>query len=163
MLLRPYCKAADFGGVITNMNRIDKLDIADEMLDAAINEFIKHQRFIVAINLAAVAEELYGKYIRITGGLDTQLETINAVVKMTKNPDMKTRDWKNIANHLKNSIKHFDSEKDRYIEIDSENEARLMIADALSNRDKLNRQDSEEVAAFYDYCRNYALVQPGVK
>lgn len=145
------------------MNRIDKLDIADEMLDAAINEFINHQRFIAAINLAGVAEELYGKYIRITGRLDTQLETINAVKKMTKNPSMSTKDWKNIANYLKNSIKHFDSEKDRYIEIDSENEARLMIADALSNREKLNRPDSKEVLDFYEYGRNYALMQTGAE
>jgi hypothetical protein len=145
------------------MNCIDKLDIADEMLDAAINEFLKHQRFVVAINLAAVAEELYGKYIRITGGLDTQLETINAIVKMTKNPDMKIKDWKNVANNLKNSIKHFDSEKDRYVELNAEDEARLMIADALSNRDKLKRSDSPEVLAFYDYGRTYAQAQIGVK
>jgi hypothetical protein len=133
------------------------------MLDAAINEFLKHQRFIVAINLAAVAEELYGKYIRITGGLDTQLETINAVVKMTKNSDMKIKDWKKVANDLKNSIKHIDSEKDRFIEINAEDEARLMIADALSNRDKLNRPDSTEVLAFYDYGRNYAQGKIGVE
>jgi hypothetical protein len=140
------------------MNRIDKLDIADEMLDAAINEFINHQRFIAAINLAGVAEELYGKFIRITGRLDTQLETINAVKKMTTNPSMNTKAWKLIANQFKNSIKHFDSEKDRYIEIDSEYEARLMIADALSNRENLNRPDSKEVLAFYEYGRNCALM-----
>jgi hypothetical protein len=138
------------------MNRVDKLDITDEMLDSAINEFLAHQRYFAAINLAAVAEELYGKYIRITGNVDTQLETINAVVRMTNNPDMKLKDWKNIANNLKNSIKHFDSESERYIELNAEYEARLMIADALSNRDKLYRPDSPEVIHFYKYARDYA-------
>jgi hypothetical protein len=139
------------------MSRVDKLDIADEMLDAAINEFLAHQRYIVAINLAAVAEELYGKYIRITGIVDTQRETINAVVRMTNNPDMKVKDWKNIANNLKNSIKHFDSESDRYIELNAEDEARFMIADALSNRDKLYRPDSPEVIHFCNYARDSAI------
>ena len=45
----------------------DKLDIADEMLDSAITAFVEHKRFFVALNLAAVAEELYGKYVRICG------------------------------------------------------------------------------------------------
>ena len=54
----------------------DKLDIADEMLDGAIKAFLDSKQFFVALNLAGVAEELYGKVIRINGGMNSQSSLI---------------------------------------------------------------------------------------
>ena len=47
------------------MKRYDKLHIADEMLDSAIEEFLDNRRFFAALNMAGVAQELYGKAIKI--------------------------------------------------------------------------------------------------
>ena len=60
------------------MHKHDKLEIADQMLDAAINEFLNHKRYLPALNLAAVAEELYGKYIRICHDQDALQKNIEA-------------------------------------------------------------------------------------
>ena len=58
------------------------------------------------------------------------------------------KSWKKIANFDKNSIKHFDSESERYIEIDVENEARTLIGDAITNHMILSREISAEIEQF---------------
>lgn len=42
-------------------------------MTAAIVEYIEHCRYFAAINLAGVAEELYGKLLRISGEKTTDL------------------------------------------------------------------------------------------
>ena len=133
--------------------------IADEMIEAAIEEFFTFRRFFVAINLAGVSGELYGKYIRICGGSDIQTETINAADKLGKlhgGPEIFTKEWKKIANNLKNAVKHFDSENDRYLELDAEDEARAMIGDALTNHSKLDRTVTPTIQKFYDFGRDWS-------
>jgi predicted phosphohydrolase len=139
------------------MDKIDKLNIADEMLDGAIDEFLNKERYMVSINLAAVAEELYGKYIRVLGGHDVQMETIAAVMKANPDSSLIVNEWKGIANKLKNGIKHFDSESKRYMTFEPQVEARLMIADAISNSEKLARPNSKLIELFYEYARNLGL------
>lgn len=141
------------------IDKVDKLIIADEMIEAAIEEFLTYQRYFAALNLAGVAEELYGKYVRIQGGRDIQMEIIEAAGKLEKmygHPDTPLKEWKNIANHLKNAVKHFDSEKDRYLEFDAEDEAKSMIGDALSNHAKLEREVTPTIKRFYDFGREWA-------
>lgn len=133
---------------------VDKLVIADQMIETSIVEFLDQERYFSAFNLAGVAEELYGKYVRIIGRKDTQQEGIEAAAKISElfgAPEQAVKDWKKIANYMKNSVKHFDSENDRYIEIDAEDEARLMIADALSNHFKLDRKVTPIIQRFYEY------------
>jgi hypothetical protein len=148
------------------METHDKLDIADQMLDAAINEFLAHGRFLAALNLAAVAEELYGKYVRICqkkDALHENIEAVQGVAKRRGGPELEIKEWKKIANQYKNSIKHFDSEADRYVEIEAEDEARLAIADALSNHSKLERKETEEVRRFAEWAQKYAAQNASVE
>ena len=103
------------------MSNTDKLEIADQMLESAIEEYIDKQRYFSAFNLAGVAEELYGKFIRINGGKDAQTSTIEAVERLNKIRGwipIPGRELKKIANRPKNSVKHFDNNEDRFIEID---------------------------------------------
>ncbi len=140
------------------MGTHDKLEIADQMLDAAINEFLNHGRFLAALNLGAVAEELYGKYVRIRKKTDALHENIEAAGRITEKqggPELEVKEWKKIANEYKNNIKHFDSEADRFVEIEAEDEARLAIADALSNHCKLEREESAEIKNFIKWAQEY--------
>ncbi len=135
------------------MTNVDKLIIADEMIESAIVEYFDHKSYFSSLNLACVAEEIYGKYIRITGGKDIQMETIRAaerLVKLSGRPVLPVKKWKKIANINKNSIKHLDSVNDRYIEIEILYEARLGIGDALSNHEKLDRDVTPTIQRFYD-------------
>ena len=136
------------------------------MIEASIEEFLDSQRYFSAFNLAGVAEELYGKYVRVTGGRDAQQEGIEAAAKIAElygAPEQAVRDWKKIANYMKNAVKHFDSEADRYIEIDAEDEARLMIANALSNHSKLDREVTPIIQRFYEYGHRKATEMAGAQ
>ncbi|WP_269619219.1 hypothetical protein [Zhongshania sp. BJYM1] len=122
--------------------KIDKLEIADQMLESAIEEFLDKKRFFTAFNSAGVASEIYAKAIRLKGSTESQREVIDAAMALMQKwnvPDSSLREMKKIANRLKNGIKHFDSENDRYIELAPEEEAMYMIAEAMTNSEKLYR------------------------
>ena len=138
----------------------DKLEIADEMLEAAVIEYLDNHRYFVALNLACVAEELYGKYANITTGsnaMQVNIRAANEFAALDGVTDISIKEWKKIAGQSKNSIKHFDTESDRYIEIDAEDESRLAIADALSNHSILNRAVTHTLQRLYDFGRELAL------
>lgn len=133
------------------MEKTDKVLIADEMLDAAIDEYLNHQRYFAALNLAGVADEIYGKFVRLEGARDSQMENIEiakAISKFRGTPELPIRNWKKIANAEKNSIKHMDSESDKFVELDIDTQATCMIGDALSNHRKLDREQSKLMRQF---------------
>lgn len=89
-----------------------------------------------------IAKDLHGKEFRIDGGRDKLMELIDAVRTLAPKrdePDLPVRYWKKVAGLTENSFKHFDSSDDRHIEIDAQDEARLMISDALYNHAKLDQ------------------------
>jgi hypothetical protein len=140
--------------------KVDKLDIANQMLDSAIEEFLDKKRYFSSLNSAGVASEIYAKAIRINGGKESQRDVIEAAIKLTQKwnkPEPSIKGMKKIANHLKNAIKHFDSASDRFVEIDAEEEAMYMIAEAMANKDILGIAETEVVTRFSDFGRKKAI------
>ncbi|WP_373091706.1 hypothetical protein [Zhongshania sp.] len=139
--------------------RTDKAEIADEMLDAAIEQFFEG-RYFAALNLSGVAQEIYGKLVRLAGLQDQIQETIhfaNEIAKLQGGPEVTVKEWKKIAGEQKNGIKHFDSETDRYIDMDAQDEARSMIGDAVSEKDKLGRANTKNTDRFYEFARVWSV------
>ncbi|MEL0647741.1 hypothetical protein V6248_09945 [Pseudoalteromonas agarivorans] len=143
------------------LKSVDKLVVADEMLEASIDEFLDNKRFFSSINLAGVAEEIYGKYVRTTGQRDVQHDLVEDAIKMSVKQggpklDVKeVKEMKKVANHDKNAIKHFDSSSDRYIEINEENEARLAIATAIENHKRADRPNLIAIDRFRKFATEY--------
>jgi hypothetical protein len=140
------------------MKRYDKLHIADEMLDSAIEEFLDNRRFFAALNMAGVAQELYGKAIRIENGQDTITKIANEsfeIYKKNRSSDSTLKEFKEISSHAKNGIKHFDTANDQHIEIDPNKEARLMIAVALNDKAQLERPESNWDKRFKEFATIY--------
>jgi len=134
------------------MEKVDKLDIAKEMLDAAIDEYLDHQRYFAAYNLAAVSEEILGKFVRLNGGKDAltkSVENVKIVNSALKGGDLPDKKWKKIIRDKKNSIKHMDSENDRYIESNISDEVRWMINDAVKNFDALNLKTTQNIERYF--------------
>lgn len=134
----------------------DKLSIADEMLDGAIRAFLDSQQFFVALNLAGVAEELYGKAIRFNGGMNSQsslVELSKTIARLDKNFELNDSDLLKVSVMYKNAIKHLDAGEQLYIEIDVKDEARSAIGYALTNRAQLDRQFTPNVQRFYEFGR----------
>ena len=134
----------------------DKLDISDEMIEAAIIEFLDHRRYFAALNLAGVAEELYGICARINGKKNSQdglIELAQALAKNNKHEKLSVKGWKKVANYSKNAIKHLEDESDIKIELDSFDEARAMIGSALSNHTLLSRKMTPTIQRFYEFAK----------
>lgn len=131
----------------------DKLDIADEMLDGAITAFLDSKQFFVALNLAGVAEELYGKLIRLNGGMNSQSSLIELAKAIARydGDELTDTDLFKVSVMHKNGIKHLDTEGQRFIEIDIEDEARSAIGCALANHTLLDRQFTPTVHRFYEF------------
>ena len=132
----------------------DKLDIADEMLDGAIRAFLDSQQFFVALNLAAVAEELYGKAIRFNGGMNSQsslIELSKTIARLHGDFELNDSDLFKVSVMHKNAIKHLDTGEQLHIEIDVKDEARSAIGCALTNRAQLDRQFTSNVQRFYEF------------
>lgn len=137
----------------------DKLDIADEMLDAAIAAFLDSKQFFVALNLAGIAEELYGKHIRLNGGMNSQSSLIELAKAMARaDGDFETtdKDLFNVSVKHKNDIKHLDTEEQRFIEIDVEDEARAAIGCALTNHNLLRRPFTPNIQRFIEFGRAWS-------
>jgi len=116
-----------------------KLTVALEYLEAAIEEREIHQRYFAAMNLAAVAEELLGKMVRVSGKIDQLTTAVNLVSKIQENVkglfDLgfeNKKELKKILGNSKNSIKHMDSAGDSnaklYFKIEDESKWHIQAA-----------------------------------
>ena len=136
------------------METVDKLEIAKEMLEAAIEEYLDHGRLFAAYNLAGVAEELFGKFVRLSGNKDSLTETVETVKALSEKMGWEVdndKAIKKIASRTKNSIKHMDSHEQRHVEANIEDEVRWKINDAISNYDKLEFAHSPNVDRFFEH------------
>lgn len=127
-------------------------------MTAAIVECLEHRRYYAAINLAGVAEELYGKLLRVSGEktfrdeiIDSALDAANA----EKEGFLNRKDMKHAASYFKNAIKHMDSRNDRFLQINAESEAIYAIAEAMENRDKLNLPPNNFLDQFSENAEKY--------
>ena len=134
------------------MEKVNKLEIAKEMLDAAIDEYLDHQRHFAAYNLAAIAEELLGKFVRLNGGKDAlsqSVESVKLVNKALKGDELSDKEWKKEISKLKNSIKHIDSGNDRHINTNISDEVKWKINDAVKNFDTLNLDTTQNIERYF--------------
>ena len=140
------------------MKTADKLDIAEEMLDAAICEYLDARRCFAAINLAGVAQELFGKEVQLRGQTSSIREVISTAKRVAelegKGELVDDKTWMKIAGTTKNSIKHFDSGNDRFVTIDHDAEARYAIGNAIVDGEKVGMAKSAHVTRFYEAMRD---------
>ena len=129
-----------------------KIAIAREFLDAAIEFFLAKKNFFCAIHLAAASEELLGEH------LDADRSILDFAWKAEKcllSESGKTVSDKNArksVNEWKNGIKHAD--RSLTIEIDPEFAAKHHIEKALKIFDKLKLRKSEVIWKYEDYINN---------
>lgn len=131
----------------------DKLEIADEMMESAIECYLDQKRYFSALNLAGVAQEIYGKWIRINGGKDLPSQFIDNMEELAKlsDSDFRRKDCVKISKSTKNSIKHLDSEPDRYAILEPNLDSYIQIMEAYVENLRLGRPKSENIVRFEKY------------
>lgn len=140
------------------METVDKIQIAEEMMTAAIVECREYCRYYAAINLAGVAEEVYGKLLWLAGKQTMRDEIIESAVELENaegDPFLTRKDIKRAASYFKNAIKHMDSKNDRFMQINAKSEAEFAIAEAMENRDKLILPKNRFLDRFSEAARDF--------
>ncbi len=130
---------------------VNKLEIADEFLESAIEDYLDRCRYFSALNSAGAAQELYGKSIRMTGGQDFHsqvLETILSTVSKSGIDTPALKDFKKQASIPKNSIKHLDGPSDKYTSFDVKINSFLKIGEAIIDRDQIGRTPTKNTERF---------------
>lgn len=131
-------------------NGIDKLEIADELMESAIENFLDSKRYCSALNLSGVAQEIYGKWIRISGGQDFPSQTLDIFEKISSynNDGFNRKETKRIGNHPKNTIKHFDSAADRFAVLEPVLDSFIQLSEAYVEHRRLNRPSTKNIKRF---------------
>ena len=131
-----------------------KLDLAAELLDEAIRQFLDRKSFVCALSLAGAAEEILGRTIELRGGESSLAQRVKDHLMIanafgsTKLTEKQSK-WRH--NFAKNAIKHLDGTDDENITLDLEDEAIDMIGRATHNVMLLNLPYTDELRRFNDW------------
>lgn len=132
------------------MKKIDKLIIADELLDKAIDCYIDERKYFSALHLAGAAQEIYGKWICSNNGQDYSTMMID---KLDAALDVKIdkKILKKVNKHPKNTIKHLDNINDRYAQLNPKFDSCMEILEALIEYTRLGRVETKNILRFKEY------------
>jgi hypothetical protein len=140
-------------GVINLMNKFDKLVIADEMLEAAIELFLDGKKYFPSLHLAGAAQEIYGKWLRINGGKDHTTSMLDIYEKLVDEP-LDRKSIKEEDKRPKNTIKHFNNKNDRYALLNPELDSLMILSEAVTEYMKLKRAETVNIERFIKYFKN---------
>ena len=115
----------------------EKLQIASELLDRALQMYYEGNSYFAALHLAGGAEELLGAYVERKGGESSFKSLQQSAVRLSNfindGVTSKSKDIAAVMNHAKNRTKHMDDEGDDYVYFDPKIEARDLLDRAVSN------------------------------
>lgn len=135
------------------MQKVDKLTIADELLESAIENYLDYKKYFTALHLAGAAQEIYGKWLRCNGGQDYSNLMLDQVGKAFKNQgvEIDKKSIKKSDKHSKNTIKHLNNKSDRYAELNPEFDAFMQIVDSIMDYSFLKRIETHNIIRFKEY------------
>ena len=108
----------------------EKLDIACQQLNTAIDLFFEDANHFSVITLTGAAEEILGRYMELIGkqsSLDGIVKGTALVHKHLYGEELPHKEFKFRANMARNSIKHLDSDEDLNVMFDSKEEMINML------------------------------------
>lgn len=132
------------------MNKFDKLAIADEMLEKAIETYLDDKKYFSALHLAGAAQEIYGKWLCINGGQDFSTFMLDNAAKMFDEP-LDRKAIKKSDKHSKNTIKHLDNASDRYALLEPQIDSFMQISEAVTEYMMLKREETVNICRFKEY------------
>jgi hypothetical protein len=139
------------------MSKIDKSDIADEYLEQGIECFLDNQRYASALHLAGAAQEIYSSLVKGERSQDFLTVISDFVGRNDQSGNFDKSEFKNASRTPKNSVKHMDGNKDRYVSINLEFEAFKILTEAFMNALFLQKEETHNIRRFKDYVTNNAM------
>jgi len=132
--------------------RYEKIYIAQELLNKAIELFEMGDNYFASLHLAGAAEEVLGKILEAKGIENSLQSQKRAFIEINKlnGRHISKRHAAAFLNRSKNAIKHLDytKEADFCVDLDAKEEARDLIKRAISNCWKLEIELSPAMMSF---------------
>jgi hypothetical protein len=136
------------------VKKYEKIDIARQQLDTAIELFFQGGNHFAIITLAGAADEIFGKFLGLVGRESSLANIVRSTAlfhKMVYGEELPHKEFILRANLAKNSIKHLDSEDDLTIALDAYEEMIEMLVRATDNYYGLDLPESEQVLKFTEW------------
>jgi len=132
----------------------EKLDIACQQLNTAIDLFFDKANHYSVITLAGAAEEILGRYMELIGKQSSLTGIVKGTAFVHKHlygEELPHKTFKMLANMARNSIKHLDSDQDLTVTFDSKEEMIDMLVRATDNFYGLEIPESNQVKSFNEW------------
>ncbi|WP_434660746.1 hypothetical protein P5W99_11010 [Paraburkholderia sp. A3BS-1L] len=137
----------------------NRLNLAREQLEMALDAFLERQRFASAITLASAAERVLGQALRHAGKqavLDWQFEAADLVHMQLHGSPLKYQTFHDAENRVSNALRHFDHLEAPDFDADLEEAACWMLVRACENAHRLGLT-VQGVGAFNDWFYEYIV------
>jgi len=118
----------------------ERLALAKEQLDTALDLFLDHRNYSSAITLAGAAEEIFGHALTAKGGtsaLDSSYKSMAEFHRMLGDTELDKKGFIAKENLARNALKHLQEDKGVTITLDLEDAACWMLVRAIQNGRKL--------------------------
>lgn len=117
-----------------------RIDLAKEQLDVALEIFLSRKSYISALTLAGAAEEIFGKTL-IQRGEKTTLQHEHSIIapveELLQNKPFNWKEFISEKNRVRNAAKHMSNETESAVMADIEDEALWLIVRACDNYKRL--------------------------
>lgn len=113
-----------------------RIDLAREQLDVALEIFLSHRSHVSALTLAGAAEEIFGKSLALRGEKTTLQHKHSIIAPVEELFQHKRYNWKEFIteeNRVRNAVKHMKDETEATVVADIEDEALWLIVRACDN------------------------------
>ena len=132
----------------------DRIDLACEQLDCALELFLSQRSYVSALTLAGASEEILGKALCQIGSATTLVATFRLVEPtqtLISGRSYTSKEFQNEKNRVRNAVKHMRDSSELTIVADLEAEALWMIVRACDNYQRLDFPETERMAEFEEW------------
>ena len=131
-----------------------KLDIARQQFDTAIQLFFEGADYFSFVTLAGAAEEIFGQELEfrgLTSSIRNMSEIGAKVSAYLDDPAATAKEIRDRANHARNHLKHHSPEKGATVTVDIRQEAIDMLSRAFDNATMLDAAWSDQMFKFNEW------------
>lgn len=114
----------------------ERLILAKEQLDTALDLFLDQKKHSSAITLAGAAEEIFGHALRLKdrkSALDSSYESMAEFHRMLHGTELNKKSFVSKENLARDALKHLQKDKGSSITVDLEEAACWMLVRAIQN------------------------------
>jgi len=118
------------------LRKYKKIDIAQKMLETALELYNKGEDYFSVLHLAGASEEILGRLLELKGisnSLNSEIDAFISVYKEIYRKNVSPREARNFLNKVKNAIKHMSGIGDKEVVADPKEDAETMLDRAITN------------------------------